>query len=434
MFVFLWWWWTWLSGLINIFFEVGIKDIIVLDSNKSQITESLEKKWIKVIIWDGIYNFQKEDIIIYSDAVLNSKDFSKISENRKMSYFEFLWEISKWFQTISIAWTHGKTSTTWMSIYLAKQLNFAEIWIGIVWWLIPDFDNKNYFINKDKKSEIKKILETVFQKKWNKPTEEFKKLYFFLEADEFNRHFLLLDSYISLITCLDHDHQEVYRTQQEYDEAFEIFRNKTRDRIFEKWKIEKSSINFKYIFWEYMQENASLVVALFEYLWFKKEEIEENLKFFKWIWRRQEFLWKIWNLKIYTDYAHHPTEINATFEAFSKQFTGEKVIWIFQAHQINRLKSYETGFIESLNKFDEIIVYDIYSAREEDLIKQITGESGSLDEIKFKIWNKLAKDVKWIYVENFEELLQKLQNREWTAVLLTAWDLDYKMRNFMLKK
>ena len=151
MIVFLGGAWAGLSALVNIFFDLGFKDIIVVDKYKSEISDKLEKKWIKVIIWEWKYDFLQEDIVIYSDAVVNSQDFQKIKANTKFSYFDFVSEISKRFQTISIAGTHGKTSTTAMLIASLKKVDFDKLWLGIVWGFVVDLDNKNYFLSENKK-------------------------------------------------------------------------------------------------------------------------------------------------------------------------------------------------------------------------------------------------------------------------------------------
>ena len=117
MIIFLWWWGAWLSALASIFYEIGFKDIVIVDKYQSEITDKLQQKWISVVIWDDVFDYSSDDVIIYSDAVIHSKDFQKIKKNRKFSYFQFLWEISKRFKTIAIAWTHWKTSTT--SMFLA---------------------------------------------------------------------------------------------------------------------------------------------------------------------------------------------------------------------------------------------------------------------------------------------------------------------------
>ena len=431
MFVFLGWGWAWLSALVNIFFDIWIKDIIVVDSNKSEITEKLQNKWIKVIIWDNVYNYKKDDIVIYSDAVVNSKDFQKIKENIKFSYFEVIWEISKRFQTISIAWTHWKTSTTAMCITTWKKLWFKDLALWIVWWFVPDLWNKNYYVNENYKEDIKNIFEKIFTRKWARPTELFKKYYFIIEADEFNRHFLLLDSFISCITKVDYDHKDVYKTKKEYLDAFNLFKTKTRWEVFEQEKIKNYPIDFKYIFWQHMQKNASLVVELYKHLWYKEKDILNSLKDFKWIWRRQEYLWQLNNLKIYTDYAHHPIEIQATLNAFKEHFKNEKIIWIFQPHQIFRFVSYKKDFIEVLRQFDELIIYDIYSVREEKLLKELTWKDLPVEQQKQIIWEDIAKQSWWVYINNFDDLIKNLKNKKWIWLLLTAWDLDYKMRKYI---
>ena len=455
MLVFLWWGGSWLSALVNIFKEIWFENILVIDKSESEITEKLKKKWIKIIIWEWKYNFQPEDIIIYSDAVVNSQDFKNAKNNRKFSYFEFIWEVSKRFQTISIAGTHGKTSTTSMAISSAKKLNFQKLALWIVGWFVKELNNQNYFINPDLKWEIKTIFEKILSAKWARPANLFKKYFFVIEADEFNRHFLLLDSYISLITKVDHDHKDIYPTEKEYLEAFKLFVLKTRKKTFTTdksffslldWKIPSnldlvlptSNIDFDYIFWDHMKNNALLVLKLFLELWFKKEEILKALKSFKWVWRRQEYLGDISGNPLYTDYAHHPVEIKATYESFRQNFPDKKLIAVFQPHQLFRFVSYEQDFIESLKKFDKIYIYDIYSVRENKLIQKLIKERNlkakDHQEAIKQIWNQIAEKLNWEYADNFSKLIQKLEKEKWIIIVMTAWDLDYKLRKLFTWK
>lgn len=475
MIVFLWWAWAGLSALVNIFYDLGFKNIAVVDKYKSEISEKLEKKWIPVFIWDWVYNFSNDDIIIYSDAVVNSKDFQKIKNNIKFSYFDFVGEISKRFQTISIAWTHGKTSTTSMLISSLKKSNFNKLWLGIVWWFVPDLDNKNYYINPNKKDEIKIIFEKILTAKWKRPTEYFKELYFIVEADEFNRHFLLLDSYISGITKVDHDHKDIYPTEKDYLSAFELFINKTRKKVFtndEEFlkKINNNQIintnnlvkliNFDYIFWEHMKKNAALALAIMKEIWLKEKQAIESIKSFKWVWRRQEYLWlmnneklkkekikekdylwykqnSLWYIKIYTDYAHHPVEIQATYDSFRKNFPDKKLIAVFQPHQLFRFVSYEKNFLNSLKNFDEIFIYNIYSVREEKLIDQLIKEKNlkvkNHRQAIEKIWQEIAWKLNGKYIKSFDELIKNIQDKDWILIIMSAWNLDYEMRKFLKK-
>jgi len=267
MIVFLWGGGAGLSALCSIFKQIWFDDIVVVDKYQSEITDRLQKNWIEVVIWDWKYNFSSDDVIIYSDTVENSKDFEKVKDNRKFSYFQFLWEVSKRFKTIAVAWTHWKTSTTSMLINCLK--NHPDFALGIVGGFVPDLENKNFFVNQNLKSDIKLIFEKILSPKWARPTWLFKKYFFALEADEFNRHFLLLDPYFSLITKVDHDHKDIYPTYEDYLNAFKLFIQKTSCDVFTNDKafadqtgikcVKESKFNFKYIFWDHMQKNASLV-------------------------------------------------------------------------------------------------------------------------------------------------------------------------------
>jgi len=136
-------------------------------------------------------------------------------------------------------------------------------------------------------------------------------------------------------------------------------------------------------------------------------------------------------IPIYTDYAHHPTEIKATYDAFKNNFPDKKIIWVFQPHQLFRFVSYEKDFLESLSKFDNIYIYDIYSVREEELLKELTWLDLSVEEQKKIIWENIAKKLNGKYIENFDKLLNNIKAEEWIVVVMTAWDLDYKIRQYI---
>ena len=155
--VLIWAWWTWMSWLAWMLFDLWFSNLICIDWFQSQLTDKLKSKWIRTIIWHGKYTINLDDIIIYSEAV---HDCIEIQEAKKFfqskdkilimrNYFQFLWEVSKYFQTIWISWTNGKSSTTSMAIYTINKLN-SKFWLWILWAMVAQFDNNSYLINNKK--------------------------------------------------------------------------------------------------------------------------------------------------------------------------------------------------------------------------------------------------------------------------------------------
>ena len=133
-------------------------------------------------------------------------------------------------------------------------------------------------------------------------------------------------------------------------------------------------------------------------------------------------------------------EIKATYQAFKKQFPNENIYVIFQPHQLFRFVSYQKDFEKVLSEIENLVIYDIYSVREEDLLKKVWEQEGNTwtqntnpKEVIKTIWEKIAKKVGWQYIDNFEDLLQYLSDKNWIVLLMTAGDLDYKMRKLITK-
>jgi len=123
---------TGISSLGFLFKEIGITNVICVDGAQSQITDALNAIGYEVIIGEENYEIKSSDFVIYSDALLKSPALAqakKMAEEstRKarypMSYFQFLGEISKFFETIAIAGTHGKSTTTALATYTLSQLD-----------------------------------------------------------------------------------------------------------------------------------------------------------------------------------------------------------------------------------------------------------------------------------------------------------------------
>ncbi len=455
--VLIWAWWTWMSWVAWMLFDLWFSNLVCIDWFQSQLTDKLKEKWIRTIIWHGKYKINLDDIIIYSEAV---HDCIEIQEAKKLfkekhkvlrlrNYFQFLWEISKYFQTIWISWTNGKSSTTSMAIYTINKVN-PKFWLWILWALVPQFDNNSYLINKKIKSDLKNIFDYIII--WKRLNyDNVKKYIFIVEACEYKRHFLNLDLDYSIITNIELDHTDYYKNLKDYQSAFTQLISKTKNKVLvlehrydkispitkEKTKIikvKKSKFWFKYILWDHNQQNWSLVKSLTKTLDKKiiTAKMITNMLNFKWLRRRLESLGNNHNwAKIYSDYWHMASSIKLGYEAIKSKFKKEKIISIFQPHQINRIETWRNDFIKAFKNYDQVFIYDIYAARE------------SLDTFKkFKIksiWElgeSFAKACWGKYITDFDEIKKVIQSWQKNDIIIiySAWDIDYKIRkNIKLK-
>lgn len=231
---------TGLSSLAYLFHDLWYTNIVGIDAYASEITNKLEQYGIPVIIWRGEYQVQQNDIVIYSDAAELAPEVQaahqKTLHNQKrvfppLTYFQFLGEISKYFTTISIAGTHGKSTTTaltWTS--LAKH--HPDFWLAICGAGVTPRQGKNYLSNPQYTTEIKKIVDHILFPKGQNIEAIIKKYLFVIEADEYNYHFLHLDTDYALITNIELDHADVYSNFKNYLDTFLQFAHKVKQKIF----------------------------------------------------------------------------------------------------------------------------------------------------------------------------------------------------------
>ena len=444
----IWVWWIWLSAIAQILHNLWYSNIVWIDQSESEITEKLKKQWIKIIIWHWKVEILPEDIVIYSDAAASTPEVQ--NAKRKLSYFDFIHRVSTYFKTIAIAGTHWKSTTTALTLYTMKNLYSQHLALGIVWALVPDLNNKNYFLNQNLKKEIKQILDHILTGKWkNFDYDIIKKYFFVIEADEFNHHFLSLDPDWAIITNIDWDHTDIYKTFDQYLENFHQFVNLVKNfvvipsnlkNLLKPFKnklktVEKlQDIHFKYIFGQHNILNANLVIKLLSEIFWENNNYEKILENFRWLWRRLEFLGsnKNWTL-IFTDYAHHPTELKAILQSLKEKYPNKKLIVIFQPHQARRVIQFFNDFVEILKKFDKNFVYKIYAARENlDELKKLFKEKDFLknindfDQLAWFLANK-----SWgLYLTNFEQvknIIKKATSND-IVIIATAGDLDYLVR------
>lgn len=476
--VLIWAGWTWISSLWFLFTQLWYTNIIWIDASEGQIVLALKSAWVNIYIWHGEYKVQPGDLVIYSDAaplapeVLQAKEYvsSWVSWARQpLSYFQFLWEVSKLFETIAIAGTHGKSTTSAMLTYTMSQSD-PLFWLGILGALVPQLDNKNYRSNPALKDDIATIFNFILTGNYKQRDESLRKKYrFVIEADEFNKHFLYLDTDYAIILNAELDHSDIYPNEQIYLDTFIEFTHKVKKQIFvlewEKWidyiiqhwpshitAVQKEQINLPYVFGDHVQKNASLNKALLGVISSEQSE-SRNLYLsamsnFTWLRRRMELLktYTNWWL-LYTDYWHHPTEIKAVLDAFRQNFPDKKLVAIFQPHQARRVLEFRDNFTKTMQWFDEVIIYNIYAAREnlDELLSKfplpshiISNNSNVSDTAPTitDLGTYFAQDSNWIYTTDFVTVTNRINDIQSNELIciFTAWDLDFKVRNYLVQK
>ena len=222
-----------------------------------------------------------------------------------------------------------------------------------------------------------------------------------VEADEFDRSFLNLYPNMACVTSMDADHLDIYGDSSAIEASFLEFADKVTDKAFlfvpKGLPLKGKTIainleadfqaynirieNSEYVFdvqthSEIIQNirfslpgrhnlmNALMALAMAKTYGTPTVDIVKALRSFKGIKRRFSYQIKTENLVYIDDYAHHPTEINAVHQAVTELYPNQKVLAVFQPHLFSRTKDFADDFAKSLSAFDEVLLLDIYPARE----------------------------------------------------------------------
>jgi len=286
---------------------------------------------------------------------------------------QLLGQISKTMTCMAIAGTHGKTTT---SAILAHLLYKSEVKVTAFLGGILEGYNTNYL---------------------NSGTDVM-----VVEADEFDRSFLQLNPDFAGITAMDADHLDIYGSEEEFKEAFidfgklvpgdSLFVNESVDLNGKKVGLESGDYQAKnitildgaYYFdlavpnqlipgWSlrlpgrHNLANAILALSMAIEYGVDIEKLKLALAGFQGVERRFSYKMNSEKRVVIDDYAHHPTEIKAVFQAVSEMYPEEKCTVIFQPHLYSRTRDFMDDFAESLSQFDKVGVLNIYPAREEPM-------------------------------------------------------------------
>jgi len=398
-----------MSAIARYFASNG-KKVAGYDKTASKITLDLEDLGAEIHFEDAVKNIPisflstEKTLVVYTPAVSkNHAELSYFLENgfTVLKRAEILGKITETTFCFAVAGTHGKTTTSAILGHIMQEVNATSFLGGIA----ENYDS-NLISGADKVSVV--------------------------EADEFDRSFLKLSPNIACVTSMDADHLDIYGDAEALNESFVEFANKVSgtlivakglplkgltyainevaDYVASNLKIESG----KYVFdvktpsseikniefhlpGQHNVMNALAAIAMADVYGVSLDVIKGRLSTFKGVKRRFSYKIKTNDFVLIDDYAHHPTAINAVESSVREMYPNEKVLVVFQPHLFSRTKDFIEDFAVALSKFDEVLLLDIYPAREEPIVG--VDSKWLLDKIdcknkKLSKKNNLVKDIK----------------------------------------
>lgn len=342
-----------ISAIARIAREQGYQ-VSGCDLEESSITHRLRLEGIPIEIGHSATHLKKADLLVHTPAVFYQSETHPEFKKAKnaLTWEEFM---AKYLQknkfVIAIAGTHGKGTTTAM---LARILEIAgldptcEVGANLL-----DWDKKNYRLGKSK--------------------------YFICEADEFRDHFLLYKPDLAIITSLEMDHPEYFKDFPAVVASFQKFAAKASKLVvsadLKKYHLGKKSIYYQPVSFKlklpgaHIRADAGAAAAAAKLLGVKDAVIKEALQSFSGCERRFEYRGEVEGVKIYDDYAHHPTAVAVNISAARSAFPKKKIWVVFQPHMHARLEALFADFVKTLKQADRVVVTDVFTRRESGVIK-----------------------------------------------------------------
>ncbi len=362
------------------YFKTLDKNVSGYDKTETELTKELEGSGINIHFEDSIAQiptdfYQENTLVIITPAIP--------SHHSEWNYFierdyqikkraEVLGIITKDTFCFAVAGTHGKTTTSSILGHILFQSGVDVT--SFIGGIVENYDSN--LIGNGKTVTV-------------------------VEADEFDRSFLHLHPNIACVTSTDADHLDIYGDKESIEASFREFADKVEDKsklfiakglhpegievaVNEEASFKAFNVsieNSEYLFdvqtpteiikdlrfslpGKHNLTNALMALAMAKTYGIANDDIRKALANFRGIRRRFSFQIKTDKLVFIDDYAHHPTEINAVQQAVRELYPNQKVLAIFQPHLFSRTKDFADGFAESLSAFDEILLLDIYPARE----------------------------------------------------------------------
>ncbi len=427
-----------MSALARYFLHRGLV-VGGYDKTPSDLTRQLEKEGAQIHYEDNLQLVpepcldSQHTLVVYTPAI--PADHSELTYFRNHGFdlqkrAQVLGTLTRTHKGLCVAGTHGKTSTSTMCAHIMHQSHLdCNAFLGGI--------SKNYGTNY--------ILSS-------------KSDYVVIEADEFDRSFHWLRPWMTVITATDPDHLDIYGTKEAYLESFRHYTTLIQpggalilhtglemrpdvqpgvrtysysldsgDFHAENVKIENGEITFDFISpienvaniqlgqpIPINIENGVAAMAMAQLNGCTPDELREGMKTFAGVDRRFDF--KVRNSRhvFLSDYAHHPKEILQSARSMRQLYSDRKITALFQPHLYTRTRDFYKEFAEALSLLDEVILCDIYPAREQP----IPGVTSRL------IYDNLAPGVEKSMIHK-EEVLDLVRSRDFDVlIVLGAGDLD----------
>ena len=427
-----------MSAIARYFLHIGVV-VAGYDKTPSALTKELEKEGMDIHYEENVALIPaackdaSSTLVIYTPAIPQ--------EHQELVYFhengftiekraQVLGTLTRSHKGLCVAGTHGKTTTSTMCAHIMHQSHVdCNAFLGGI--------SKNYGTNYILSDESDYVV---------------------IEADEFDRSFHWLRPWMSVITATDPDHLDIYGTKEAYLESFrhyteliqpggaliihknlemkqhvqdgvKIYEYSLNEGDFhaENIKIDNGEITFDFISpvesisnGELGQpvpiniENAVAAMAMAQLNGCTAEEIKEGIKTYEGVERRFDFKIKDDKHVFLSDYAHHPKEIYQSAKSIRELYKNRKITAIFQPHLYTRTRDFYKDFADSLSILDEVILCDIYPARE----APIPGVTSEL------IYKNLKPGVEKSMIHK-EDVLDLVKKRDFDVlIVLGAGDLD----------
>lgn len=371
-----------MSALARYFAKRGCA-VCGYDKTRTKLTETLEQEGILITYLDessalpcAFLDNHDDTLIVYTPAIPKDSKILNHFKNKGFSFkkrSEVLGIISKGMFCIAVAGTHGKTTTSSIVAHLLKDTGYdCTAFLGG----ITTNYNSNVLFGKNNVVVV--------------------------EADEYDRSFLTLHPDISVVTSMDADHLDIYGDKSQLEESFRLFAGQLKDggKLYvheglpltnstsyaasntatakaENLRVEGSKFVFDYadanqtikdislmLPGKHNVENATVAIAIALQLGIDAEKVKDAVGNFKGVKRRFEYIVNNEKQIYIDDYAHHPEELRACFDAVRQLYPNKKLTVIFQPHLFTRTRDFADEFAKVLSTADELILLDIYPARE----------------------------------------------------------------------